>query len=289
MAVPSSVEWFPWQDAALSAAGSAGATRLLGGKASRAAKAVVAWSRELTIMFALYALWQVAGDLSVGQPGGAIERARGIVKVEHWFHLPSEAGVQRMVIGQHELVRMMNYYYAGFHIAFTGVCLVWLFARHRDRYPPVRNVLGLVTGASLLIALIPVAPPRLVPGLGIVDAGRVIGPTVYPATVRPGLDQLSAMPSVHVGWALVVAGAVIYATRSRWRWLAIAYPACTTWIVVATGNHFWADGIVELVLCVGAFLAVRAWGGGRPKTPNQLPQPPAGWTTDERDRATIQA
>jgi hypothetical protein len=253
------VEWLPWQDAALCAAGTAGATRALGGRVSRAARAALAWTRELTIMFALYALWQLAGDLSVGQPAGAIGRGRSIVTVERWFHLPGEAGVQRLVIGHHELVRLMNYYYAGFHIAFTGVCLVWLFARHRDCYPPVRNVLALVTGASLLIALIPVAPPRLVPGLGIVDAGRLIGPTVYPPTVKPGLDQLSAMPSVHVGWAIIVAGAIIYAGRSPWRWLAVAYPACTTWIVVATGNHFWADGIVELFLCGLAFLAVRAW------------------------------
>jgi PAP2 superfamily len=253
------VEWLPWQDAALTAAGTAVATRTLGGRPSRAARAAIAWTRELTVMFALYALWQLAGDLSVGQPAGAIDRGRTIVTVERWFHLPSEASVQRMVIGHHELVRLMNYYYAGFHIAISGVCLVWLFALHRDRYPPVRNVLALVTGTSLLIALIPVAPPRLVPGLGIVDAGRLIGPSVYPATVKPGLDQLSAMPSVHVGWALIVAGAVIYALRTPWRWLAVLYPACTTWIVVATGNHFWADGVVEVLICSLAFFAVRAW------------------------------
>lgn len=253
------MQWLPWQDAAFSAVGTAAATRVLGRKTTRAARAFVAWTRELTIMFALYSLWQLAGDLSVGQPGGAIGRGRSIAKVESWFHLPSEASVQRLVIGDHELVRLMNYYYAGFHIAITGTCLVWVFARHRDRYPPVRNVLALATGASLLIALIPVAPPRLVPGLGIVDAGRLIGPTVYPPTVRPGLDQLSAMPSVHVGWAVVVAGAVIYTLRSPWRWFAVAYPACTTWIVVVTGNHFWADAIVELAICALALLAVRMW------------------------------
>ena len=105
---------------------------------------------------------------------------------------------------------------------------------------------------------IPVAPPRLIPGLGLIDTGHVIGPSVYPSTVAPGLDQLSAMPSLHVGWAIVVAGAVIYALRSPWRWLAVLYPAMTWWVVIVTGNHYWADGLVEIVICGLAFLLVRA-------------------------------
>jgi len=30
-------------------------------------------------------------------------------------------------------------------------------------------------------------------------------------------------------------------------------------VVVVTGNHYWADGLVELVICAAALLAVRAW------------------------------
>ena len=58
------------------------------------------------------------------------------------------------------------------YAAFFGVIafLVWLFFRHRDRYPRIRNVLALTTLTCLLIQLIPVAPPRLVPGLHIVGA-----------------------------------------------------------------------------------------------------------------------
>lgn len=208
-------------------------------------------------MFALYALWQLAGNLSLGHASGALHRGGQIARFEHWLHLPSESATQRLVLGNRSLVRLLDIYYAGLHVGITGVCLVWLFARHRDHYRAVRNVLALATAASLLVALVPVAPPRLVPGLGLVDTGRLIGPGVYPATPRPGLDQLSAMPSVHVGWALIVAGAVVYATRSRWRWFAFVYPAFTLWVVVVTGNHYWADGIVEAVLCLIASLVVR--------------------------------
>jgi PAP2 superfamily len=58
------------------------------------------------------------------------------------------------------------------------------------------------------------------------------------------------MPSVHVGWALIVAIAVITVSRSRWRWLAAAYPVLTLLVVVVTANHFWLDGIVAALLVV---------------------------------------
>jgi hypothetical protein len=63
-----------------------------------------------------------------------------------------------------------------------------------------------------------------------------------------GADQLSAMPSVHVAWAVLVAWAVISSGPSRWRWLIVAHPVLTAAVVVGTGNHFWADGIVAFAI-----------------------------------------
>jgi MFS superfamily sulfate permease-like transporter len=56
------------------------------------------------------------------------------------------------------------------------------------------------------------------------------------------------VPSVHVGWALIVAIAVITVSGSRWRWLAAAYPVLTLLVVVVTANHFWLDGIAAGLL-----------------------------------------
>lgn len=271
------VQWLPWSDAAIAATGSAAATRALtlaaraqpavraaraAGRA-RAARAAAAWTRELAVMFMLYALWQLAGSQSLGQVGGAVQRGADLARFEHSLGIPSEAAVQQVFLGNHGLLRLFNFYYVGLHVAVTGVCLVWIFARHRDRYPMVRNALAGITAACLLVALVPVAPPRLVPGLGLVDTGRLVGPTVYPATARPGLDQLSAMPSVHVAWAIVVAGAFIYVLRSRWRWLAALYPMGTVLVVIATGNHYWADGFVSLVLCGLTLAALAGWTASR--------------------------
>jgi hypothetical protein len=255
------LQWLPWTDAAGMAAAAGVATPVLGARASRALRAAAAWSGELAVMLALYALWQLAGSLSLGGAAGAVKRGADIYRAERALDLPSEAALQRIFLGQHWLLRGFNLYYVGLHVAVTGAVIVWVFARHRDAYPVIRNTLALATAACLMVALIPVAPPRLVPGLGLVDTGRLVGPTVYPATDQPGLDQLSAMPSVHVAWALVAAIAVIYATHHRWRWAALLYPLATLTVVVVTGNHYWADGAAAALLVAGAYALSRRLAG----------------------------
>ncbi len=213
------------------------------------------WAKELTVTLVLYGFWQYAGKLSLGQVNQALARGRAIWHVERALHLPSERTTQAAFLHSRLALQAFNDFYAFIHTPALAVCLVWLFVRHREHYPPVRTVLAAVTGASLAIQLFPVAPPRLLPLLGIVDTGALIGPRVY-SPGAPGLDQLSAMPSLHVGWSLIIAGSIIWVGRSRWRWLAVGYPILTLLAVVVTGNHFWLDGIVVAVLCLAATLIV---------------------------------
>src|SRR6202012_1329466 len=133
--------------------------------------------------------------------------------------------------------------------------------------------------ASLITQLAPVAPPRLLPGTGLVDTAIRYGQFVYSWDGGFNADQYSAMPSVHVGWALIVAIAVITASRSRWRWLAAVYPALTLLIVVVTANHFWLDGIVAGLLVVAVMTLQRLGRRLRAaKVPDdhQLEQVPGG-------------
>ena len=182
-------------------------------------------ARESALLFGLYALWQFAGSFTVMSTAGAMPRARWLWHAERVLLLPSETSLQRPFLAHPALVQAFNLYYDILHFPVLGACLIWLYARHRESYPPVRTTVALFTGLSLLIQLIPVAPPRLLPGTGLVDTAVRYGQSVYSWHGGFDADEFSAMPSVHVGWALIVAIAVITVSRSRWRWLAAAYPA----------------------------------------------------------------
>jgi hypothetical protein len=130
------------------------------------------------------------------------------------------------------------------------VTLIWVLVFHRRDWNFVRTTTAILTGACLVIQFIPVAPPRLLPSLGIADTAQITGLSVYQAI--PGANQYAAMPSVHCGWAAAVAFFIIVVGRSRWRWLWLLYPLATLWVVVVTGNHFIIDGVVAYILLAAA-------------------------------------
>ncbi len=216
------------------------------------------FAREATMIAGLYSLWQLAGTLSVLGTDGAFSRANWIERTERAWHLPSEAAVQRALTGNDTVARAANLYYATMHFGGLFVFLIWLFVRHRDRYRQVRRVLALTTLVCLAIQLIPVAPPRLLTGYGYVDTAEKYHQSVY--GLGFGADQLSAMPSVHVAWAVLIAIATARIGRGPWRWLGTVHAVLTSVVVVATANHFWADGIVAvgvLGACAGLENVVR--------------------------------
>jgi hypothetical protein len=217
------------------------------------------FTQESALILSLFALWQYAGSYSLMGPDGAVGRGRWIWHAEQWLRLPSETWVQQLFLPHPLMVQFLNLYYASLHFPVLIACMIWLFVRHRGAYKRLRTTLVAFTGACLLIQFIPVAPPRMLPATGLVDTALRYHQSVYTSVAGFNADELSAMPSVHVGWALLVAIAVIGTARSRWRWLALLYPAMTTLSVVATANHWWLDGIVAAGV-LGLVLAGQAAG-----------------------------
>ncbi len=226
-----------WQQAAAAAAVVGGGAAALWLTRRPRLRGPAVFGRECALVLGLFALWQLAGSFSVLGPGDALARSAWIWRFERAVYLPSEAALQRLFLPHPLLVQLCNLYYAGLHFPVLIGCMIWLFARHRNAYRRLRTTLVLFTGASLLIQLIPVAPPRMLPQAHMVDTAVRYGQSVYAARAGFDPDQLSAMPSVHVGWAILVAIAVIGAARTRWRWLALAYPAVTTTARVVTTGY----------------------------------------------------
>jgi len=287
-----------WQEATLLAGGLgvAGVLLIQAGQAS--GRAIRAWwwavragsfLREAGVVVALYALWQLAGNLSTGGFQGAMGHAWSIWRAERAAHLPSELSVQRLLLPSPLLSQIANIYYATMHFGMLIAMLIWLFAWHRERYPAVRNAVAASTAICLLISFFPVAPPRMLTSVGFVDLPARYTQSVYTTFGPIGADQLSAMPSVHVAWAVLVAWAVITIGTSRQRWLILLHPVITVFVVVGTGNHFWADGIVAagivaVVLTASAFVIRWAMMTRLPRRAGQISRGPLAHQAASRHR-----
>jgi hypothetical protein len=180
--------------------------------------------------------------------------------------------VQHALLHSGGLVHIANTYYATVHFPATAAFLIWLYLRSPRHYIWARRVLAALTAAALVLHLtFPLAPPRMLAAAHLVDTGQVYGPTVYGATPQTDsmANQFAAMPSLHFGWALMVAVGLIAATRSRLRWLWLLHPALTLFVVVGTANHYWLDAIVATALLGIALAAIRLPGTGQAAKPGR--------------------
>ena len=236
-----------WQQAALASAVFGGAWLVVRARSSTT-HSLAAATQELSLITALYALWRLGFQLPLTHESGALDRARQIEDLQQGLHLPSELSVQQAVLPHDWLANALNDYYAVAHVPALIMFMIWLFVRHRDHYPHWRNGLAILTAASLFLHFVRVAPPRFIDELDFVDLSQRFGFDVYGPQGSTVSDQFAAMPSIHVGWAAVVALGAVAASRSPWRWLVFAHLPLTVLAVTATGHHWWLDGVAAIAL-----------------------------------------
>ncbi|MGN9757651.1 phosphatase PAP2 family protein [Streptomyces sp. SD31] len=213
--------------------------------------------RELLLVVGLFLVYKFGRQLATGHTAEAFRNADRVWDLERAVHLPGEGSVQNLLLHGDTLIHLANTYYATVHFPATAAFLIWLYLRRPAHYVWTRRVLAAVTAAALVVHLtLPLAPPRMLAVTGLIDTGQVYGPSVYGSPETDHLsNQFAAMPSLHFGWALMVAIGLIVATRSRWRWLWLLHPLVTLLVIVGTANHYWLDAIVATAM-LGIALAV---------------------------------
>jgi hypothetical protein len=222
------------------------------GERGRAASgpAPVVWRvvREAVLLATLFLVYSLGRQFAAKHTGSAFDHADEVLTWQRWLHLPDEATLQHAAMQVPHLIEGANLYYASVHAPLTGAVLLWLSIWRPKAYPRVRWTIVAVTGLALVGHIVfPLAPPRMMPGF--VDTGLRFGQSVYGPDSSGGVaNQFAAMPSLHVGWAALIALAMILITRTKWRWLWLLHPIITFGVVVVTANHYWLDGIVVLLL-----------------------------------------
>jgi membrane-associated phospholipid phosphatase len=207
--------------------------------------------RELLLVVGGVLLYFGGRGLTESERAPALEHARDLVAFERALGVFWEPWLQGLVDGSHALVTVANWIYIWGHWPVIVLTLGWLVARHPATYRRTRNAMAASGAIGMVVfVLYPVAPPRLA-DLGLTDtvlqhseAYRVLQPPAFS-------NLYAAMPSLHVGWNLLMGIAIATAAR-HWLLRAAGYalPLLMTVSVVMTANHYLVDVVAGAVVAL---------------------------------------
>ena len=215
-------------------------------------------AREVLLVLSGVVVYFGVRGFTVTDAQEALDHALHLVEFERSLGVYVEPSLQALVLGSDSLVAVMNWVYIWGHWPVIAIVLLWLFFMHPAGYRRTRNAMLLSGGVGLLIfAAFPVAPPRLA-DLGFIDtvtehstAYRVLQPPAF-------VNQYAAMPSLHVGWDLLMGLAVYtYSRHVLLRLAGLMLPVLMVSSVVLTANHYLIDAAGGALLVVASMLVMR--------------------------------
>ncbi|WP_225097011.1 bifunctional glycosyltransferase 87/phosphatase PAP2 family protein [Streptomyces sp. CoH27] len=239
---------------------------------------------ELLLIRVCYAAYSTvraaaAGGRAVAEDHGrqvhGLEQALGI-GIEHW--------VNHTVAGMPWLRGFLGFYYESFHFVIPLAVLAVLYVRRPTDFRWARTSLGLATLLGLAgFWLYPLAPPRLMPGLGFIDTVHGTQNLAKPdyGAMTAVTNQYAAMPSLHFGWSLWC-GIVIVALAPRWwmKALGLLHPLFTVSAIVATANHWVLDAVGGAAVVAAGFGLTYLLSGPRSRQDGETPSVPHSNQTD---------
>jgi hypothetical protein len=181
--------------------------------------------------------------------------------MERKLHLFVEGSVQHVAGAVPGLITLLGDAYLTLHLTVTAALLLWLHQRRRLAFARIRTTF-LVANALALIGFVvfPTAPPRLA-GLGIVDTVSGGHVDLNKGLVSSLYNPVAAVPSLHMGYALIVGAVLVrFGNRRVVRAAGAAYPLLVLLVIVPTGNHFFFDAATGAVVVVLAFVLSSAAG-----------------------------
>jgi hypothetical protein len=225
---------------------------------------------ELLLIRVTYAAYAQVRLAATGGRETAEAHGQQILDLEKALSIDIEHWVNHAVVKVDWLRAFFDFYYTSFHFAVPLTILAVLYVRRPVDYRWARSALGFATLLALLgFWLYPLAPPRLMPNLGIIDTVHGVQDFSKPdyGTLTALTNQYAAMPSLHFGWSLWC-GLVIAILAPKWwmRALGLLHPLFTVSAIVATGNHWVLDAVGGAVVVGGGFGLTYLFQGPRART-----------------------
>ncbi|MCO5996450.1 phosphatase PAP2 family protein [Actinoallomurus rhizosphaericola] len=217
--------------------------------------------RELALAAAFYCAYTLVRLLIPHDETAAYAHASQVLRLEHTLGIDVELDLNHALLRAPSLAKPANWFYATAHFAVTLTVLVWLYRRRPEHFHRLRTALMVATGIALLgFWLYPLAPPRFLGGRGFVDPVVALHSFGLYSSPEAGslTNQFAAMPSMHAGWALWCAVAVVTLSKRPWvRAIAALYPVVTILVIFSTANHYVVDAVAGVVITASALLIGR--------------------------------
>ncbi|WP_069743393.1 phosphatase PAP2 family protein [Streptomyces sp. EN23] len=234
---------------------------------------------ELLLIRVVYdAYAQVRLAARAGRPL-AEEHGRQIHAIEQWLHIDIEHWVNHTVVGITWLREFFDYYYSTFHFIVPLTILGVLYVRRPADYRWVRSSIGFATLLALVgFWLYPLAPPRLMPGLGFIDTVHGVQDFAKPdyGTLTTVTNQYAAMPSLHFGWSLWCGVVIVMLAPRLWmKALGLLHPLFTIAAIVATANHWVLDAVGGALVVAAGFGLTYVLSGPRKLVTDEEREPSA--------------
>ena len=218
-------------------------------------------------MLWLYFVYDMINNLSNVKPERAIARAEEVLRLEQRLHLDCELWLNEWVVRHHTFATILGNFYNLAHIWVTLALIVFLWFKRRDKYADLRNALVLFNVICFVVFwTYPVAPPRMLAGyVDVVETTATLG-SFHSGALANAANQLAAMPSLHIAWALWVVVAILRTLRGNvWHVVAAVHLIVTVIATIGTANHFVLDLVAGAVTAVVGFALATLWADhGRP-------------------------
>ena len=194
-----------------------GAAATPSSEAQRVTRTRTRWWLELLTILWLGWVYDAITNLAPLRLHTALAHARGVLSLERTLHIDPELSLDRWLASHHTLGLVISDYYDNAHFVVTLGLLGWLWWRRADIYRPLRNSLVLVN----LIAFAffwryPVAPPRMLAGFTDVVASTHAFGSWHTGALASQANELAAMPSLHMAWAVWCSMVIWKATKRAW-------------------------------------------------------------------------
>jgi hypothetical protein len=214
---------------------------------------------ELLLIGAAYLASELSRGFAHSTAATAVAHAHDVAGLERHVGLFHEAGVQSFAHSVPGLSTLLGYSYVTLHMIVTVAVLAWAYRYHRKAYPLLRNALIVASSIAVLVYwFFPTAPPRLA-HIGIADTvSAATNVNLTSHALASFYNPFAAVPSMHIGFAVIVAATVATLARRRLvKAIAVVYPFFVLLTIVATGNHFLFDALAGAAVAAVAIAAVR--------------------------------